>query len=113
MLRKIDAEKCVGCGACFKTCAFDVFRLDTDQPQTSPCSAACPASVDMRNYLHLIQQGKHPEAVFALLSRNPLPLITAIACPHFCEKTCTRKKIDAPVNIPELEAYLGKWMLEN
>lgn len=113
MLRQIDTEKCVGCGACFKACAFDVFRLDTHQPETSPCSAACPAGVDMRDYVHLLQQGKHAEAALSLLGRNPLPLITTLACPHFCEKTCTRKKIDAPVNIPALEAYLAHWMLEN
>ncbi|MGN1037994.1 MAG: FAD-dependent oxidoreductase, partial [Mailhella sp.] len=33
--------------------------------------------------------------------------------PHFCERTCTRKKIDAPVNIPAMEEYLGHWILEH
>ena len=33
MLRSIDQEKCIGCGSCFKTCGFDVFRLETKRPR--------------------------------------------------------------------------------
>ena len=113
MLRSIDREKCIGCGLCFKSCSFDVYRLNTHQEKAAPCSAGCPAGTDMRSYLHLLQQGRHAEAAAELLQYNPLPLLTSRVCPHFCEKVCTRKKIDAAVNIPALEDYLGHWILDH
>lgn len=113
MLRSIDREKCIGCGSCFKTCSFDVYRLNTRQEKTSPCAAVCPAGVDVRAYMHLLQQGRHADAACKLLEHNPIPLFTSRVCPHFCEKNCTRKKIDAPVNIPAMEDYLGRWILEH
>ena len=64
MLRSIDQEKCIGCGSCFKTCGFDVFRLETKRPESAPCQAACPAGIDIRSYAHLLQ---HP-------SRDPVGL---------------------------------------
>ncbi len=111
MLRSIDTEKCIGCGSCFKSCSFDVYRLNTHQENVSPCTAICPAGTDMRSYIHLLQQGKHAEAAAELLRYNPLPLLTCRVCPHFCEKVCTRAKIDASVNIPALEDYLGHWII--
>ena len=113
MLRSIDQEKCIGCGSCFKTCSFDVYRLNTHQEKVSPCAAACPAGVDVRSYMHLLQQGRHADAANELLQYNPFPLFTSLICPHFCEKTCTRKKIDASVNIAAMEDYLGHWILEH
>ncbi len=113
MLRSIDREKCIGCGLCFKSCSFDVYRLNTHQEKAAPCSAGCPAGIDVRSYLHLLQQGRHAEAAAELLQYNPLPLFTSRVCSHFCEKTCTRKKIDAAVNIPALEDYLGHWILDH
>lgn len=113
MLRAIDTEKCIGCGSCFKSCSFDVYRLNTHQEKVSPCTGICPAGTDMRSYIHLLQQGRHAEAAEELLRYNPLPLLTNRVCPHFCEKACTRAKIDASVNIPALEDYLGHWIIEH
>lgn len=111
MLRAINQNKCIGCGSCFKACAFDVFRLNTHQEKVSPCTSICPAGIDVRSYMHLLQQGCHAEAAEELLQYNPIPLFTSRVCPHFCEKACTRTKIDAAVNIPALEEYLGSWIL--
>lgn len=113
MLRSIDQETCIGCGSCFKACSFDVYRLNTHQEKAAPCGAGCPAGIDIRSYMHLLQQGRHADAAAELLQYNPMPLFTSRACPHFCEKSCTRKKIDAAVNIPALEDYLGRWILDH
>lgn len=110
MLRSIDQEKCIGCGSCFKTCGFDVFRLETKRPESAPCQAACPAGIDIRSYAHLLQQGKTAEAAEELLSRNPLPGLTCRVCPRFCESKCTRKGMDASVNVNALEQYLAEWL---
>ncbi len=113
MLRSIDTEKCIGCGSCFKSCSFDVYRLNTHQEKASPCSAICPVGTDMRSYMHLLQQGRHFDAAKELLQYNPMPLLTCRVCPHYCEKACTRAKIDASVNIPAMEDYLGHWIIEH
>lgn len=113
MLRAIDTEKCIGCGSCFKSCSFDVYRLNTHQEKVSPCTGICPIGTDMRSYIHLLQQGKHFEAAEELLQYNPMPLLTCRICSHYCEKACTRAKIDASVNIPALEDYLGHWIIEH
>lgn len=111
MLRAIDQNKCIGCGSCFKACAFDVFSLNTHQEKVSPCTSICPAGIDVRSYMHLLQQSRHAEAAEELLQYNPIPLFTCRVCPHFCEKACTRAKIDAAVNIPAVEEYLGNWII--
>lgn len=112
MLRSIDLEKCIGCGSCFKTCGFDVFRLDTDRPGSPPCRAACPAGIDVRAYAHLLQQGKTAEAAKALLAANPIPALTCRTCPRFCESKCARRDLDEAVNVNALEQYLGDRLLE-
>lgn len=113
MLRSIDQEKCIGCGACFKTCGFDVFRLDTRQPFPPRCQEICPMHIDVRGYVHLLQQGKTKLAAERLLSANPLPALASRTCPVFCEKKCVRKDLDESVNINALEQYLGDWLLSH
>lgn len=107
MINTIDAEKCTGCGTCFKTCGLDVFRLDTDQPVLSPCMAKCPAGTNIRSYNGLLQLGRLDEAAECLKERNPFPAITGRVCPHLCEGECSRSQVDGAVNINALEQYLG------
>lgn len=111
MLQKIDREKCTGCGSCFKSCGLDVFRLDTDQAAVTPCQVACPAGVDIRGYVYLLQQGKIRDAAEVLMAANPLPSLTGRTCHRFCESKCMRTKVDDAVNINALEQYVGDWVL--
>lgn len=107
VISHIDPSRCTGCGLCFKTCSLDVFRLDTQQPTRSPCMAACPAGTDIRAYNHLLQQGRHLEALAVLKRAMPFPAITGRVCFHPCESECTRTRMDAGVNINGLEQWLG------
>lgn len=107
MIQSIDPATCTGCGTCTKTCPLDVFRLDTQQEEISPCMAACPAGVDIRRNNYLIQQGRLDEAAENFLNYNPFPGITGRVCFHPCESKCSRAKVDEAVNINAVEHVLG------
>lgn len=111
VINGIDVSKCTGCGTCYKTCALDVFRLDTDQNNLSPCMAACPAGTDIRGYNFLMQQGDIAGAARKLREKNPFPAITGRVCPHACESECQRSKVDEAVNINAVEQFLGDYEL--
>ncbi len=108
MLRWINAEKCTGCGTCFKSCGLDVFRLDTAQAEISPCTAGCPAGTDIRGYHYLLQQGLFHEALARLKQTMPFPAVVGRVCPHTCETDCARKDVDKTININAIEEFLGE-----
>lgn len=107
MISSIDPAKCTGCGTCFKSCPLDVFRLDTNQPEQSPCMDACPAGTDIRGCHYLLQNGRTEEALALLKRTMPIPAMTGRVCFHPCEHACTRKDVDQAVNINALEQFLG------
>ena len=112
MLRSIDREKCIGCGSCFKACSFDVYRLNTHQEKASPCCAACPAGVDVRSYMHLLQQGLMPMRPTNCCSTTPSSVHQQTSA-RILRKNLHPQKIDAAVNIAAMEDYLGYWILEH
>jgi NADPH-dependent glutamate synthase beta subunit-like oxidoreductase/CO/xanthine dehydrogenase FAD-binding subunit len=81
--------------------------------QSTPCSSACPAGVDIPSYLSTIREGNLPEAARILLENNPLPSITGRVCPHFCEQECNRGDFDKSVSIRDIERFMGDYVLEN
>ena len=107
MISSIDPARCTGCGTCFKSCPLDVFRLDTNQPEESPCMDACPAGTDIRGCHYLLQNGRVEEALALLKRTMPIPAMTGRVCFHPCECACTRTDVDAAVNINALEQFLG------
>jgi NADPH-dependent glutamate synthase beta subunit-like oxidoreductase len=90
---------------------MDIFRLDTDQSSVAPCQRSCPAGVDIRGYVYLLQLGKIRDAAEILMTANPLPALTGRTCQRFCERKCARTKVDDAVNINALEQYVGDWVL--
>ena len=112
MIKSIDTNACTGCGACTKNCPLDVFRLNTDRQELSPCMNACPAGVDIRTTHYLIQQGRLAEAVENYRRRQPFPAITGRVCFHPCEGACARRVVDEAVNINGVERFLGDYALE-
>ncbi len=107
MINAIDSRLCTGCGTCTKTCPLDVFRLDTEQQEISPCMSACPAGVDIRRNNYLIQQGRLAEAAENFRRVHPFPAITGRVCFHPCESKCSRAAVDSAVNINAVEQFLG------
>ncbi len=112
MIKAVDQSKCIGCGTCQRVCPLDVFRLEVNQPQASPCTAACPVHNDMRKINYLLEMGKVHEAAGLMMENNPLASVTGRICPRLCELECTRKEVDRAVNIGAIEQYLGDYALE-
>ena len=108
MISSINEEACIGCGACVKTCALDVFRLDTHSDKAAPCMAACPARNDFREINALLQQSRLDEALDCLKRTMPFPALAGAVCSHPCEKPCSRHRLDSSVNIRGIEAFLGE-----
>ncbi len=114
-IKQIDDAKCVGCGVCVNSCSMDVLRLNqflTEKEEITPCRSACPAGVNMRDYIYLLKEGKLEEAMNLIREALPLPAITGHVCFHPCEKECARKEVDEAVNINALERYVADYWLQ-
>jgi formate dehydrogenase major subunit len=71
------------------------------------CKDACPASVDIQEYIAYIREGNIREAVKTIKRNNPLPLICGRVCPHECEAACRRNLVDEAVAINPLKRYVA------
>ncbi len=69
----------------------------------APCQAACPAGIDIPNYVALVGQGKYTEALQLILEDVPLPGVLGRICEHPCERACRRGEVDAPISICALK----------
>lgn len=74
----------------------------------APCQNACPAGIDIPGYLALTAQGRYGEALESIRVDNPFPWVCGLICPHPCEKACVRSKLDDPVNIRYLKAFVAE-----
>lgn len=69
----------------------------------APCQAACPAGVDIPNYVALVGMGKYQEALELIREDIPLPGTLGRICEHPCTKSCRRGQVDAPISICSLK----------
>ena len=72
---------------------------------TTTCSSACPAHVNVPEYVALIGEGRFAEALDVIRRRNPFASVCGRACDHPCELFCRRGDIDAPVAIRQLKRF--------
>jgi len=105
---------------------FPISRKDTSGNQTgtwrtlqplfkeaiAPCSQACPANVNIPEYMDLFREGRLMDALKILRLRNPLPGVCGRVCPHPCEPDCNRGEFDQRVNIRAVERLLGDYGLD-
>ncbi|MDR1017565.1 MAG: FAD-dependent oxidoreductase [Lachnospiraceae bacterium] len=74
-----------------------------DQPV--PCSALCPAGVDIPGYIALVAEGRYADAVRLIRKDNPLVAVCGLICEHPCEARCRRNMVDDAVNIRGLKRF--------
>ncbi|HDI58852.1 MAG TPA: hypothetical protein ENF48_00610 [Desulfobacteraceae bacterium] len=75
--------------------------------KTAPCSAACPAGIDIPTVEMLASRGQIHDAWAHICRENPFPAVCGRVCFHPCEDACNRAELDAPIAINALERYIG------
>jgi NADH-quinone oxidoreductase subunit F len=79
----------------------------------SACQHACPAGIDVPNYVAAIANGRYEQAVDIIRERNPFPAVCGRICVHPCEFKCRRGELDEPVAIRALKRYAADWYLQH
>jgi len=82
------------------------------QDQTAPCSAACPAGVDIPKIERAVAEGRKEQAWQTYMEENPFPSVCGRVCFHTCESACNRGRLDQPVSINRLDRFVGDMALE-
>jgi formate dehydrogenase beta subunit len=115
----VDGERCTGCGSCERVCPKHIITLSsvtrrilkeyTTQDCTTPCQRACPAGIDISEYIRQIALKNYHRAVQVIKERNPFPAIIGRICPRPCELDCRRKYVDEPVAINFLKRFVADY----
>jgi len=79
----------------------------------SACQHACPAGIDVPNYVAAIAGGDNEKAVRIIRERNPFPAVCGRICIHPCEFKCRRGELDDPVAIRSLKRFAADWYYHN
>jgi NADH-quinone oxidoreductase subunit F len=79
----------------------------------SACQHACPAGIDVPNYVANIAEGRFAEATEIIRQRNPFPAICGRICNHPCEMKCRRGELDDPVSIKSLKRFAADWYFDH
>lgn len=84
-----------------------------DSMVISACQHACPAGIDVPNYVAAIAEGEYERAVEIIRERNPFPAVCGRICIHPCEFKCRRGELDDPVAIRSLKRFASDWYFEH
>jgi NADPH-dependent glutamate synthase beta subunit-like oxidoreductase len=86
-----------------------IIREYTTDDCTTPCQRACPAGIDICEYIRQIALGNYSQAVQVIKERNPFPTVIGRICPRPCENECRRQYVDEPVAINFLKRYAADY----
>lgn len=119
----VDEVKCTGCGTCERVCPKNIITLSsvtrrilkeyTTDDCTTPCQRACPAGINISEYIRQIAEKNYHKAVQVIKERNPFPTVIGRICPRPCETDCRRQLIDEPVAINFLKRFAADYEMEN
>ncbi len=121
-LPKVDENKCTGCGTCERVCPKNIIKLSsvtrrilkeyTTEDCTTPCQRACPAGINICEYIRQITRGDYHKSVQVIKERNPFPTVIGRICPRPCETECRRNLADEPVAINYLKRFVADYERE-
>ncbi len=119
----VNEEKCTGCGTCERVCPKHIITLSsvtrrilreyTTEECTTPCQRACPAGINIREYIRQITLGDYHRSVQVIKERNPFPTVIGRICPRPCETECRRQFADEPVAINFLKRFASDFEKES
>ena len=72
----------------------------------APCLSACPAGVDVPQFVALVAEKRYAEALRLHRERNPFAAICARVCFHTCEDKCRRASLDESVSIRGVKRFM-------
>lgn len=104
---------CRFCSACVEVCptgalqdAPGLFREDLPKEDALvPCTAECPAHIDIPSYVRLIKEGNYSEAVGVIREKVPFPHALGYVCNHRCESGCKRSALNESISIRDLKRF--------
>ena len=91
----------------YRKLALELLLSEHDADCFSPCKTACPAGIDVRDYILYSRTGEELNGFLKIREKNPLVASVGRVCPAFCEQDCSRNNIDETLNIRLLKRYLG------
>lgn len=75
----------------------------------APCRKACPARVNIPEFIRLIRSQKIESAIATVYESCPLPGVTSYVCYRPCELFCNSNIIRSPIRIGDLKHFLYKY----
>ncbi len=119
----VDEEKCTGCGTCERVCPKNIINLSsvtrrilreyTLEDCTTPCQRACPAGINVKEYIRQITLGNYEKSIQVIKERLPFPAVIGRICPRPCEDQCRRQYVDEPVAIDALKRFVADYEKEH
>lgn len=73
----------------------------------APCTAVCPARMEIPQMLRQVTDGEYEAAAKTIKRDIPFPAILGRICPEACEGGCRRGKYDTPEAINGIERFVG------
>jgi len=73
----------------------------------APCTAVCPARMEIPQMLRQVTEGDYRGAIKTVKRDIPFPAILGRICPEACEGGCRRGRYDTPEAICSVERFVG------
>lgn len=107
----LNETDCRFCGACVEVCPTGAIQdmaggFASDAPRQRalvPCREECPAHTDIPEYIRLVEEGRHSDAVSVIREKLTFPHSLGIVCTHKCESGCKRNHVNDSLSIRELK----------
>ncbi len=115
-----DAD-CKFCGACIQVCPSgaltdkEKYEEKDREKILLPCKNACPAGVDIPQYVRLIAEARFQDAIEVIREKVPFPNVLGLVCDHPCEEACRRNELNGSISIRQLKRFVaeqdsGRWI---
>jgi NADPH-dependent glutamate synthase beta subunit-like oxidoreductase/2,4-dienoyl-CoA reductase-like NADH-dependent reductase (Old Yellow Enzyme family) len=79
------------------------------RPNEPPCEVACPAHLDIQNYILMAARGYFPEALRRIRKTTPLYGVLGRVCHRPCETVCNREDMDEPIAINAIKRFVADY----